>query len=212
MLSVSDSVDAAIVRTAWQELWQYTTPEIAQRLLGALLVHATADGLLVGRIVETEAYSSDDPACHGVRTLADGSTVHRCTPRNTAMFGPPGRAYVYFTYGAHYLLNVVTQPAGQPEAVLIRAVEPLEGISNMCTRRGTAVVTQLTNGPGKLTQAFGITGTYNGHDLSQPPLRILPGDSLPVAEIAVATRIGISRATTRPWRFYVRQSPWISKR
>lgn len=187
------------------------TVETARRLLGALLVRDTPHGSMVGRIVETEAYGADDPACHGVRVLPDGTTVHRHTPRNAAMFGPPGRAYVYFTYGAHYLLNVVTQPEGIPEAVLLRALEPVEGMTIMQAHRGACDPRHLTNGPGKLAQALQITRELNEHDLTCAPLQLLMPNTPPAESIIVTTRIGISSATERPWRFYLAGNPWVSQ-
>lgn len=188
------------------------TLDAARRLLGALVLRDTVEGRLVGRIVETEAYLADDPACHGVRTLPDGQRLHRQTNRNAVMFGPPARAYVYFTYGNHYLLNVVTQPAGVPEAVLIRALEPVEGITLMARNRGLDDPRQLTNGPGKLTQAFAIDAAFNGHDLMQPPLQVQLHAPVPDEDIVATTRIGIRQAADRPWRFYLRGNAWVSRR
>lgn len=187
------------------------TLEIARALLGALLIRDLPEGCAIGRIVETEAYLHDDPACHAVREFPDGSTQHRQTKRNQSMFGPPGHAYVYFTYGNHFLLNLVTQPEGVPEAVLIRALEPLTGVDDMLRRRGVADPRQVTNGPGKLTKALGIDRTLDGHALSLPPLRLEPGDPVTAEDIVTAPRIGITRAVEHPWRFYLRGNPWVSK-
>jgi DNA-3-methyladenine glycosylase len=180
---------------------------VARGVLGALVEHAGR----VGRIVETEAYLFNDPACHAVRDTPAGP-VHRHTARNAAMFGPPGRAYVYFTYGNHFMLNIVTAAEGTPEAVLIRALEPLEGLDAMLAARGIADPRGLTNGPGKLTQALGITGALNGHDLAQPPLRLLQGTPVADADIVAAPRIGITRATDCLYRFYERGQAWVSRR
>jgi DNA-3-methyladenine glycosylase len=188
-----------------------STLDVARALLGMLLVRESPDGRLVGRIVETEAYGQADPACHSVRQGLDGTLTHRQTARNTAMFGPPGRVYVYFTYGNHFMLNVVTQPAGTPEAVLIRALEPLEGLERMCQLRGLDDPIRLTNGPGKLAKAFAIDGQFNGHDLAQPPLQLLPGAPVPDENVVTAPRIGITRAADWPWRFYERGNPWVSR-
>jgi DNA-3-methyladenine glycosylase len=188
------------------------TVEIARRLLGAMVIRDLPEGRVAGRIVETEAYLQDDPACHGVRELPDGTMAHRQTARNAAMFGPPGCAYVYFTYGNHFMLNVVTQPAGMPEAVLIRALEPMEGLEIMLARRGVDNPRETTNGPGKLTRALGIGRELDGHDLAQPPLQIVLHDPIPEAEIVTTTRIGISRAIDYPWRFYVRGNHWVSRK
>ena len=165
---------------------------MARQLLGQILVSGSADGLTAGRIVETEAYlGASDPASHAFR----GPTL-----RNRAMFGPAGRAYIYFTYGMHHCLNVVTQPAGVGEAVLIRALEPVEGISLMLSRRGARDIRQLCNGPAKLVQALGIDPTLNGHDFSQEPLTIRH-DKANYEPITSSARIGISRAKDLPLRF-----------
>lgn len=197
--------------------WLYETaclPTLAaaRRLLGAEVIRQLPEGCLRGRIVETEAYLPNDPACHAVRELPDGTRCHRRTRRNEAMFGPPGRAYVYFTYGNHFMLNLVTEPEGTPGAVLIRALEPLEGLEIMARRRGLDDPRQLTNGPGKLTRAFGIDASLDQHDLSQPPLQIVPGDAVSDDEIVATPRIGISLGVDCPWRFYLRGNAWVSRR
>ncbi len=185
------------------------TLAVARGVLGALLVRDVPAGRLVGRIVETEAYLFNDPACHAVRmTLAGPEHCH--TARNAAMFGPPGHAYVYFTYGNHFMLNIVTQPAGTPEAVLIRALEPLEGVGEMLHARPVDP-RNLTNGPGKLTQALSIGTALNGHDLSLPPLRLVQGTPVPEDAIVAAPRIGITRATEWLYRFYERGNGWVSR-
>lgn len=194
-----------------KELLRLPTLEVARRLLGAEIVRELPEGRLRGRIVETEGYLQNDPACHAVRELA-GGVCHRQTQRNASMFGPPGHAYVYFTYGNHYMLNVVTEPEGIPGAVLIRALEPLEGLEIMRARRNLVDPRQLTNGPGKLTRAFGIGKELDGHDLSHPPLLLIPGDPLPAEAIVETTRIGITRAVDKPWRFYIRGNEWVSRR
>jgi DNA-3-methyladenine glycosylase len=181
------------------------TLEIARALLGAVIVRELPQGQVAGRIVETEAYLQDDPACHAVRTLPGGGTIQRQTPRNAAMFGPPGHAYVYFTYGNHYLLNVVTQVEGVPEAVLIRALEPLEGLEIMAHLRGATDPRAFTSGPGKLCKALGIDRALDGHDLSLPPLRLLPGDPVPDDRVITTPRIGITRGVEMPWRFVERE-------
>lgn len=174
----------------------------AQRLLGCVLVRELDGRRLAGKIVETEAYHQADAASHSYKGR---------TPRTEVMFGPPGFAYVYFTYGMHYCMNVVTGPPGEGSAVLIRALEPLHGIEAMRAHRRTAPDTQLTNGPAKLCQALQITKSFSGHDLRAAPLQLEARPPLPCSAIVQTTRIGISRAQDRPWRFYVRGNPYISR-
>lgn len=188
------------------------TLQLARALLGMELVHELAGGIIIsGRIVETEAYLHDDPACHGVREI-NGQVQHRQTARNTPMFGPPGHAYVYFTYGSHYLFNIVSAPQGVPEAVLIRALEPLKGKNEMARRRGISEEKLLSNGPGKLTRALGIGPEFNNLPLWQAPLYLLHLPSPGATEIISTTRIGITRAVTQPWRFYQKDNNFISKK
>lgn len=165
--------------------------EAAPALIGWTLIHQTPAGTTAGVITETEAYREDDPASHSFR----GETT-----RNSSMFNPPGTAYVYLSYGIHYCLNVTCAAQGTGEAVLIRSLLPTEGITLMQARRKTSSVPNLCSGPGKLTQAMGITITQNGQSLQSPPLLLLPGTTLP----STATpRIGISQAREHPWRFVV---------
>ncbi len=132
------------------------------------------------------------------------------TPRTEVMFGPAGHLYVYFTYGMHYCVNIVTGPAGRGEAVLIRALEPFKGLELMRHRRGNVPDVQLTSGPAKLTKAMGINKTHNGASvLSGGSFRLLPG--IKPADIVQTTRIGISRETTKPWRFYIAGNPYVSR-
>jgi len=185
------------------------TDWVARRLLGCVLVRVIDDRLLAGRIVETEAYfPSGDAACHAHRGM---------TPRNRVMFEQGGVAYVYFTYGNHYLLNAVTGPAGRPAAVLIRAVEPLEGLDEMrANRAGTRGRTdvELTSGPGKLTQALAIGKELNGADLTGSPLMIAaaPEGSDARFRIGRSGRIGIRKAQDRLARFYIAGNPHVSVR
>lgn len=175
----------------------------APRLLGCRLVRQLDSGQVVsGRIVETEAYSQDDVASHSYRGE---------TPRTKVMFGPAGHLYVYFTYGMHYCCNVVTGPDGHGSAVLIRALEPLEGQAEMSTNRGGQRGETLTNGPAKLCQALQIAAGFNGHDLHQPPLKLVMEPPVAQTDIVQATRIGISRGQDVPWRFYIRGNPYVSR-
>ena len=180
----------------------------AQALLGAVLWHKTEDGITAGRIVETEAYLFGDPACHASRGM---------TPRNAVMFGPPGRAYVYFIYGMHLCFNVVTRPKGMGEAVLIRALEPLEGVDLMRRRRKTTDERHLCNGPSKLVMALGIRRDQNGEGLQRGNLRLLTAESYPGENarnppaIKASPRIGISAAKEWPLRFYFENNPFVSK-
>ena len=185
-----------------REFYLQPTIEAARNLLGKVLVHRTDDGVIAGRIVETEAYLRDDPACHASRGM---------TRRNAAMFGEPGRAYVYFTYGAHHCLNAVTSAEGIGEAVLIRAVEPLEGVEIMKRNRGTDEPTNLASGPGKLSQAFGLNLRHNGLELTGGELFIVDDGFVP-GEIATRTRIGIRLAADKPWRFYLAGNRFVSRK
>jgi DNA-3-methyladenine glycosylase len=168
---------------------------VAPELLGALLIHEGHDGRRVGRIVEVEAYLGDgsDPASHA---------HNGPTKRNRSMFGPPARFYVYRSMGLHFCLNVVCELRGRASAVLLRAVEPLEGIEALrCARSGRAD-RELTNGPGKLAQAFGIDLDCDGHSALRGPLRLAPTREAP-SQILAGPRIGISKATALPYRFHV---------
>lgn len=154
------------------------------------------------KIVETEAYHQSDAASHSYKGK---------TPRTDVMFGPPGRLYVYFTYGMHYCMNVVTGPEGEGSAVLVRAVEPLSGWDILRSNRPGLPDGQLTNGPAKLCKALGIDTTWNGHDLRMEPLKLQMQPQLEDHEIVQTTRVGISQAQDKPWRFYIRDNPYISK-
>ena len=179
------------------------TALVSRGLLGMVLECTVRGTRCRGRIVETEAYTGEeDLACHA----AAGRTA-----RTEVLYGPPGHAYVYFIYGMHWCVNAVTRREGMPSAVLIRAVEPIDGIDVMRRRRGSRPDRALTNGPAKLCEAFGITGPrFHGASLISSPLRILAGDAIPDADVAVTPRIGISKAADDPLRWIVRSSSHVS--
>ena len=196
------------------------TLQVARDLLGALLVYESPDdGRLAGRIVETEGYRADDPAMHGWKaTFGDDGRVRR-EGRAADLFAAPGTAYVYKIYYTHWLLNVVTEPEGEAGAVLIRAVEPVEGEEAMTANRPASLRRRrdLTNGPGKLTQAFGINeapeataSRFHGADLTAPPLFFAEGEPVPDARVETTSRIGISRGIDLDYRFVVADSPFVS--
>jgi DNA-3-methyladenine glycosylase len=171
--------------------------EVARDLIGCRLLY----GGCGGTIVETESYERDDPACHAYVGL---------TRRTEVLFGPPGRAYVYLSYGIHSLLNFVAEPEGEAAAVLIRALEPLAGLEAMRARRGYRPDVELCSGPGKLAQALGIGLSENGADLTEEPFAVLPPGDGWQAEVVTGPRVGISRAVERPWRFCLAGSPYVS--
>jgi DNA-3-methyladenine glycosylase len=177
------------------------TISVARKLLGQYVVIREGSRILAGRIVETEAYiGEDDPACHAHRGR---------TARNAVMYGPPGFAYVYFTYGNHFMLNFVTEREGFPAAVLIRALEPATGLARMMERREVTDPHRLCRGPGNLTAALGIDRVFNGQSLGGP--RIFVGEdgggSLPME---TSGRVGVNEGSDRPWRFFVRYHPCVS--
>ncbi len=172
--------------------------EVARELIGYRLLY---DGV-GGTIVEVESYERDDPACHAYVGL---------TARTEVLFGPPGRAYVYLSYGIHSLLNFVCEPEGEAAAVLIRALEPTDGIEAMRARRGPKHAdTELCNGPGKLTEALGISLAQNDADLSRPPFAILPPAGEP-PPVVTSPRIGITKAVELPWRFSAAGNRYVSR-
>lgn len=192
------------------DTWQLSTVELARRLLGCVLCHDSPQGSCAGLIVETEAYlSQGDPGCMAARSH---------TPRNDPMFGPPGMAFVYLTYGMHHIFNAVAAPEGVPEAVLVRALEPLEGLELMAARRGTDDPKRLCKGPACVCQALGVDRSHNRADLSTGPLRILPPppgrEPVAPAQIVVTTRIGLGegKGAQLPLRFYLGDSPFVSRR
>jgi DNA-3-methyladenine glycosylase len=187
-----------------RDFYAQPTLTVAEALLGKVLVHRTREGVAAGIIVETEAYiGEDDPACHA----APGPT-----PRNAPLYGPPGIAYVYLNYGIHYLVNVVTEAESHPAAVLIRALEPIEGLALMRRRRAVGsdvAVTDLCRGPGNLTRALGITLAENRLDLTASRLRIEDRGHQP-EKVSWTPRIGIRVAVDRPWRCVVVGNPCVS--
>ena len=188
-----------------RSFYEQSTLDVARQLLGKYLVRRHPDGTTVGRIVETEAYvGPQDKACHASRGR---------TARTEIMFGPAGHAYVYLVYGFHHMLNIVTEQKDFPAAVLIRAVEPMDGIALMKKRRGIGEPRQFASGPGKLCEAFAIDRMLNGADLCGSVLYIRDdGDAMP--GIRARPRIGVDYAGTwkhKPWRFLIKGSEFVSK-
>jgi DNA-3-methyladenine glycosylase len=178
------------------------TTTVARELLGCRLVHLENDKRLAGMITETEAYCGEqDLACHAKAGR---------TPRTEVMYGPPGIAYVYFTYGMHWLFNCVTRPEGDPEAVLVRGIEPTEGLDIMAARRGKQPQRDWANGPAKLTMALGINGRHNQLDLVAPDAAIFieEGMDIPDEHVTIGPRIGLNTVPepwkNKPWRFLAR--------
>ena len=181
------------------EYFERSVHEIAPELVGATLLFGDSGGV----IVETEAYDQDDPACHAHVGL---------TPRTSVLFGPPGHAYVYLSYGIHRLFNVVCEPEGRGAAVLVRAIQPEYGVEAMRRRRGLERERDLCSGPGKLTQALGIGLEHNGLALDEQPFQILPrsGEWRDI-EIVIGTRIGITKAADYPWRYCAAHNRFVSR-
>lgn len=182
------------------------TVDVARDLIGKSIVRTLENVRLIGRIVEAEAYrGEDDPASH-----ASGGK----TERNEPMYGPPGYTYVYFIYGMHWMLNLSAHVEGHPGAVLIRALEPVEGIDRMRDHRGGRSKAQLTNGPAKLAQALAVDGALNNHDLCAPTeIAVIEGALRPRETIAAGPRIrvpGDAEAKARPWRFWIEGHPYVS--
>ena len=171
---------------------------VARELIGCRLFFAGCGGV----IVETESYERDDPACHAYVGL---------TARTEVIFGPPGRAYVYLSYGIHSLLNFVAEPDGEAAAVLIRALEPTAEIEAMRARRGDRPDRDLCSGPGKLTEALGIDLSQNGADLARDPFLLLPRPDDWQGKVVTGRRVGITKAVERPWRFGLAGSPHVSR-
>ena len=179
-----------------REFFARSVHNVAPELLGALFLVDRVGGV----IVEVEAYDGEDPAAHGYRGR---------TARNASMFGPPGHAYVYRSYGIHWCVNLVCEDEGSPAAVLLRALEPTHGIETMRARRGLDDPRTLCSGPGKLCQALGITRAHDGLPLYRPPFEVRGRDEEP--EVVAATRVGITRATELPWRYVVAGSRFVSR-
>lgn len=174
---------------------------VAPRLLGSILERQIDGEIVRAKIVETEAYDQSDVASHSYKGK---------TPRSEVMFGPAGSLYVYFTYGMHYCCNVVVGEDGYGAAVLIRAVEPLQGQELLERRRGKKGV-DATNGPAKLCQALDIGKELNGHDLRDGELRLIQQPAVADSSIVRTTRVGISQGQDVPWRFYIKGNPYVSK-
>ncbi len=183
-----------------REFYDRPVLEVARDLIGCVVSRDGCSGV----IVETEAYHHTEPASHAFVGL---------TPRTATLFGPPGVAYVYRSYGIHALLNAVAEPEGVGSGVLIRALEPLSGVETMRRRRGLSKLEALCSGPGKLTQALGVELIHNGGDLLDGPVRI-SGRPAGWEEVALSVdrRIGITKAVELPWRFSVTGSPFVSRR
>jgi DNA-3-methyladenine glycosylase len=186
----------ATTRALTAELFARSVHEVAPELIGVTLL---VDGV-GGRIVEAEAYDHEDPASHGYRGR---------TPRNAAMFGPPGHAYVYRSYGIHWCLNLVCEEEGTANAVLLRALEPTHGLDVMRERRGLEDPRLLCSGPGRLCQALGVTREHDGLPLDRPPFELLERDR--DVEVVAGPRIGITRAAELPWRYVEAGSRFVSR-
>jgi DNA-3-methyladenine glycosylase len=181
------------------------TEVVAQDLLGMVIVSTAGDELTTARIVETEAYLGyDDPASHGY--------LHRRNARNQALFGPPGSWYVYLSYGMHWCANLVCQRTGLASAVLLRALEPLDGLDVMRRRRGPVPDRELCSGPGKLCQALGIMRNLDGRGMAESEVMVHRPRSNEENTIVVTSRIGITKAADWPLRFVVAGSPWLSRK
>jgi DNA-3-methyladenine glycosylase len=179
-----------------REFFARSVHEVAPEVVGCALL---VDGV-GGKIVEVEAYDHEDPASHGYGGL---------TARNRSMFGPPGHAYVYRSYGIHWCLNLVCGEDGVPEAVLVRALEPTQGLDRMRARRGLDEPRLLCAGPGRLCQALGITGREDGLPLDEPPFELHPPEA--EAEVVRGPRVGITRAAELPWRYGEAGSRFLSR-
>lgn len=195
--AVSDLLD--------RDFFDRPVEEVAPALLGQVLAHRTAEGEVAVRLTEVEAYAGPkDPASHSYRGR---------TARNAVMWGPPGHAYVYFTYGMHFCMNLVCGPDGTASAVLLRAGEIVDGLELARARRPRSTVRDLARGPARLCQALAIDRAHNGLDACDPdsPLRILAGDAVDPARVRTGPRVGVSAAKEVPWRFWIDGEPSVSQ-
>lgn len=177
---------------------------VAREVLGCPLVSSKGETLTGGIIVETEAYlGTDDPGSH--------ASTRGVTKRNAVMYGPPGHAYVYFTYGNHHMLNFVCEPAGTAGAVLVRAVRPLWGIEEMTRRRGDRALTELANGPGKLTASLGIDLTDNACPLNEMGIFVYGAPRVEDAQVIATGRVGLSNGHEHEYRYHLRDDPFVSR-
>lgn len=185
-----------------QAFFDKDVSELAKDLLGCELVHKSAEGLTAGIIVETESYHQSDEASHSFRGI---------TKRTRIMFGPPGNIYVYFTYGMHWCFNITAEKVGIGAAVLIRALEPTQGIELMKNRRGKEKIYELCSGPSKLVQAMGITISDYGKPVFSGEFQLKPRGEAANLDIRSGPRIGISKAQDKPWRFWIKDNSFISR-
>jgi DNA-3-methyladenine glycosylase len=200
-IALKNSLETPPIRRLRRSELPSDTVKLARFLIGKVVVHDLPTGRLSGRIVETEAYPPGDPAGHHFRGP---------TPRIRSMYLAPGHAYIFFNYGAHFMLNVVSEPAGIAAAILIRALEPLDGIELMHRHRKTTRLLDLTRGPGRLAAAFQIGRRHDGLDLCAPGSLWLGETSHPIGRIGKTVRIGISRAADQVLRFYEHGNPFVS--
>jgi DNA-3-methyladenine glycosylase len=190
------------MRRLGRSFYERYTPIVAKDLLGRKLVRVVGGIKLSGIIVEAEAYRGRrDPASHAYRGR---------TKRNSVMFGPPGHAYVYFTYGFHHMLNMTTETEGTPGAVLIRAIEPIDGTAVMMKNRKISNPRGLANGPGNLTKALSIDRTLNGEDLTKSK-KLYVEKGRPPLKVGISSRVGVFEGASYKWRFFVEGSPYVSK-
>jgi DNA-3-methyladenine glycosylase len=203
-MSRVDIGDGQRRRNLTTSFFQRNTAQVARDLLGTIVVSTKGGRLTAGRIVETEAYlGRDDPGSH--------AATAGITTRNEVMFGPPGHAYVYFTYGNHHMLNLVCEGEGVAGAVLIRALEPLVGLDTMAERRGGRHGVELTNGPGKLAQALGLDLSDNAARLGDSDIAVVEGDRVAEEDVATSGRVGLSAGYELELRYYVRGEPHVSR-